>query len=71
MLLANPGTNTHDLVRQGWNVTYFDPVIHHREARIFKATLTEGNIASHFRAAGVLLDADYMSIDVKRSHRLT
>ena len=61
---ANNGLNTRLLHEQGWNSIYFDAVLSDAEAGIKKAVLTEDNIVSHFKAAGVPNDVDYVSIDV-------
>ena len=61
---ANSGLNTRLLHEQGWNSIYFDAVLSDAEAGIKKAVLTEDNIVSHFKAAGVPNDVDYVSIDV-------
>jgi len=60
----NSGLNTRLLREMGWNVTYFDALISDSVAGIKAVTLTEDNIVSSFRAAGVPTDVDYVSIDV-------
>jgi hypothetical protein len=60
----NTGLNTRLLRKAGWNVVYFDALISDRAAGIQKVILTEDNIVSAFRAAGVPTEVDYVSIDV-------
>ena len=60
----HPGLNTRLLVRQGWQPTYFDALFGDASINVTYAVLTTGNIGSHFRAAGVPLTVDYVSIDV-------
>ena len=60
----NTGLNTRLLREKGWNVTYFDALISDSVAGIKAVILTEDNIVSSFRAAGVPTEVDYVSIDV-------
>mmetsp|Transcript_42058 Transcript_42058/g.110752 ORF Transcript_42058/g.110752 Transcript_42058/m.110752 type:complete len:301 (-) Transcript_42058:221-1123(-) len=64
LIEQNSGLNTRFLREKGWNVTYFDALISDSVAGIKAVTLTEDNIVSSFRAAGVPTEVDYVSIDV-------
>merc|ERR1719353_1376590 len=58
------GLNTRLLSKLGWHGVYFDAQISEPKFNITKAVLTETNIGSHFKAQGVPIDVDYVSIDV-------
>ena len=64
MDFAATGLNTRALNRSGWGGVYFDAVIHAPQFNIFQAELSEENIVSHFEAAHVPNNVDYVSIDV-------
>merc|ERR1719353_1793821 len=58
------GLNTRLLSKLGWHGVYFDAQISEPKFNITKAVLTETNIGSHFKAQGIPIDVDYVSIDV-------
>ena len=64
LLKYNSGLNTRLLQEKGWKVVYFDAIIADLELGIHQLILSEDNIVSAFRDAGVPIDVDYVSIDV-------
>jgi len=58
------GLNIHRLVQQGWKPFLFDALVENPAINLHKAVLTQENIVDEFSKAGILQDADFISIDV-------
>ena len=60
----NMALNTQALLKAGWKGVFFDAEISNPKIALNKRVLTTENIGQAFQDAGVLLEVDYVSIDV-------
>ena len=56
--------NVQHLMRRGFKPTFFDATLSGPHVGLVKATLTRRTIGDSFKAAGIPLEVDYVSIDV-------
>lgn len=58
------GLNVQGLMRNGFKATFFDAELSAPHVGLVKSVLTRKTIGDSFRAAGIPVDVDYVSIDV-------